>query len=202
MFLSIDGIDGTGKSTQMRLLVDWLEEIGHDVVECRDPGTTGVGEAVRDVLLNRHEFEISRRSEMLLYMAARAQLVDEVIRPAIEAGKTVVSDRFLLANVVYQGHAGGLDIQMIWDVGQVATGGMYPDLILLLDMPTGAADRRIARELDRMETQGDEFRLRLRDGFLAEAQRKTDRIALIDASKTVEEVHTSIRATVGKKLKL
>ena len=128
MFLSIDGIDGTGKSTQMRLLVDWLKETGRDVVECRDPGTTGVGEAVRDVLLNRHEFEISRRSEMLLYMAARAQLVDEVIRPAIEAGKTVVSDRFLLANVVYQGHAGGLDIEMIWDVCHVATVGVNPVL--------------------------------------------------------------------------
>ena len=137
---------------------------------------------------------------MLLYMAARAQLVDEIIRPAIDAEKTVVSDRFLLANVVYQGHAGGLDIGMLWDVGHVATGGLYPDLILLLDMPVDAADKRMERELDRMETQGDDFRLRLRDGFLAEAARDTERIAIIDASKTIDEVHTAIRAAVEKLL--
>lgn len=192
MFFSIDGIDGTGKSTQMRMLIDWLTEQGHDVVECRDPGSTGMGEAVRRLLLDHHDFEIHRRSEMLLYMAARAQLVEEVIRPALVAGKTVVSDRFLLANVVYQGHAGGLDIETLWNVGQVATDGVYPDRVFLLDMPVEVADQRMQRELDRMESQGDEFRQRLREGFRAEAARDRERIALIDAEQSVEDVHAAI----------
>ena len=109
MFFSFDGLDGVGKTTQMDLFVEWLRAAGHDVVRCRDPGSTPLGEAIREILLG-HEFAISRASEMLLFMAARAQLVEEVIRPALDAGKTVVSDRFLLANVVYQGHAGGLDV--------------------------------------------------------------------------------------------
>ncbi|MCG8586839.1 MAG: dTMP kinase [Pirellulales bacterium] len=196
MFLSIDGIDGAGKSTQLRLLVDWLENEGHAVVECRDPGSTGLGEAVRELLLGHHEFEIHRRSEMLLYMAARAQLVEEVIRPALAAGKWVVSDRFLLANVVYQGHAGGLDTDTLWNVGQVATAGIYPNRVLLLDMPVASADQRMNRDLDRMESQGDDFRQRLRDGFLAEADRDPERIICIDASRTVEQVHGAIRAAV------
>jgi dTMP kinase len=198
MFFSIDGIDGTGKSTQMRLLVDWLQQQGHEVVECRDPGSTGMGEAVRRILLDHHDFEIHRRSEMLLYMAARAQLVEEVIRPALAAGKTVVSDRFLVANVVYQGHAGGLDIETLWNVGRVATDGIYPDRVLLLDMSVEAADARMQRELDRMESQGDDFRHRLRDGFLAEAKRDPQRIAVIDASQTVEDVHTAMLAAAGE----
>ena len=107
MFLSIDGGDGTGKSTQSELLCRWLGEQGREVVACRDPGSTPLGEAVRKLLLHRHDLEIDRRSEMLLYMAARSQLVEQVIRPALERGEVVVSDRYLLANVVYQGYAGG-----------------------------------------------------------------------------------------------
>ena len=157
MFLSLDGVDGTGKTTQIGLLCDWLRSTGHDVVTCRDPGSTPLGEAIRHLLLNEHDLPIQRRSEMLLYMAARAQLVDEVIRPALAAGKTVVSDRYLLANVVYQGHAGGLDADEIWQVGAVATGGCLPDLTIVLDMPPAAAALRIDRPRDRMEQQGAAF---------------------------------------------
>src|ERR1700681_2000294 len=112
MFYSFDGIDGTGKTTQLSLFCDWLEVRGCDVVACRDPGGTPLGEPIREVLLHSDEkTPIARRSEMLLYMAARAQLVDEIIRLALAAGKTVVSDRYVLANVVYQGYAGGLEIE-------------------------------------------------------------------------------------------
>ena len=194
MFFSIDGIDGTGKSTQMRLLVDWLTQQGQDVVECRDPGSTGLGEAIRGILLEHHDFAIHRRSEMLLYMAARTQLVEEIIRPALDRGQTVVCDRFLLANVVYQGHAGGLDIETLWNVGRVATDGICPDCVFLLDMPVEDADRRMARALDRMESQGEGFRKRLREGFLAEAQKEPAQISVINAAKSVEEVHAAIRA--------
>ncbi len=193
MFFSFDGIDGVGKSTQVRLFCQALRNAGYDVVTCRDPGSTPLGERIRDLLLRRDDaLEIRRRSEMLLYMAARAQLVDDVIRPALDAGQIVVSDRFLLANIVYQGYAGGLDVESIRQVGQVATGRVEPDCTFLLDMPPDAADRRICRDLDRMEVQGPGFRERLRDGFLAEAARPGSRIHVVDASASVETVHTEI----------
>jgi dTMP kinase len=198
MFLSLDGVDGTGKTTQIALLCDWLRSTGHDVVTCRDPGSTPLGEAIRQILLNEHELPIQRRSEMLLYMAARAQLVDEVIRPALAAGKTVVSDRYLLANVVYQGHAGGLDAESIRLVGAVATGGCQPDLTIVLDMPPEAAALRIARARDRMEQQGEAFERAVRAGFLAEAARQPERIVVIDANRPIEQVQADIRSAASK----
>src|SRR5688500_17507478 len=112
MFFSFDGIDGTGKSTQVALMVDWLRASGRQVTLCRDPGSTPLGEAVRDLLLQRDEIPLGRTTEMLLYMAARAQLVDEVIRPALARGEFVVSDRYLLANLAYQGYGGDLGAEM------------------------------------------------------------------------------------------
>ena len=136
MFFSFDGIDGVGKTTQMDLFCRWLAERGETVVTCRDPGCTPLGERVREILLTVTRIRQSpAAAEMLLYMAARAQLVDDVIRPALGAGKIVVSDRYLLANLVYQGHAGGLDIEAIRQVGAIAVDGIYPDAVFLLDMP-------------------------------------------------------------------
>ncbi len=200
MFFSIDGGDGTGKSTQLELFCRWLEELGQEVVTCRDPGSTGLGEAVRGILLDRHDLDIHRRSEMFLYMAARAQMVEEVIRPALDDGKTVVSDRYLLANVVYQGYAGGVDVESLWEVGRVATGGLMPDLTIVLDMPADAAAGRLDRKLDRMELQGDAFHARVRDGFLKEAARRKDRIVVIDAAESIDAVQTRIRAAANKVL--
>jgi dTMP kinase len=195
MFFSFDGIDGVGKSTQMELFCEWLRASGHDVLECRDPGSTPLGERVREILLHSgDDTPIGRRAEMLLYMAARAQLVDEVIRPALAAGKTIVSDRYLLANLVYQGHAGGLDLEAIRRVGAVTTDGVAPDVVFLLDMAPTAADGRMQRTLDRMERQGGEFRERLRAGFLAEARRAENRVRVIDADRAVEVIQAEIRA--------
>lgn len=199
MFLSLDGIDGAGKSTQLRWLEAWLREIGCEVVTCRDPGSTPLGERIRELLLHAERVSIGRHSEMLLYMAARAQLVEEVIRPALAVGKTVLSDRYLLANVVYQGHAGGLDVEELWRVGQVATGGLLPDLTIVLDMSAEAAHARLGSSLDRMERQGAEFRQRLRDGFLTEAARWGDRIAVVDASRSAEVVHAAVRQAVQRR---
>jgi dTMP kinase len=196
VFFSFDGIDGSGKSTQARLFADWLRERGNDAVVCRDPGSTRLGEEVRKLLLDRDDLAISRRAEMLLYMAARAQLVEEVIQPALAAGKTVVSDRFLLANVVYQGHAGGLDVPSLWQVGQVATDGVQPDLTFVLDLDDAHAATRLNRPLDRMERQGDAFRSALRAGYLAEAARRPERIVVIDASRPIDEIQAEIRVRV------
>jgi len=194
LFFSFDGLDGVGKSTQSRLFAEWLRERGHDLVTCRDPGSTPLGEAVRKILLERESLQFGRRAEMFLYMAARAQLVEEVIAPALAASKVVVSDRYLLANVVYQGHAGGLDYEQLWQVGEVAINGIRPDLTFVLDMPEDVAMARLNRELDHMERQGAEFRRKLRAGFLLEAQRNPQRIRVIDANRGVDEIQADIRA--------
>lgn len=194
MFFSFDGIDGVGKSTQVRLFCAWLRETGRRVTECRDPGSTPLGERVRDLLLHAGDATpIGGRAEMLLYMAARAQLVEQVIRPALAAGEVVVSDRYLLANVVYQGHAGGLDPDDLWRVGQVATAGLMPDLVFLLDMDPVVADRRIERARDRVELRGEGYRQRLREGFLAEARKAPDRVVVVDAGDAVDRVAEQIR---------
>jgi dTMP kinase len=193
LFFSFDGIDGVGKSTQVRLFEEALRSRGFDVVVCRDPGSTPLGERIRELLLSIDAATpINRRSEMLLYMAARAQLVDQIIRPALDAGRVVVADRYLLANVVYQGHAGGLDPQQIWDVGKIATGGPMPDCVFVLDVSIKSANERLNRSLDRMESQGDEYRERVRKGFLDEAARATERIQVIDAGQSIEAVQADI----------
>lgn len=199
IFFSLDGIDGAGKSTQLAEFCDWLRSQGRDVVTCRDPGSTKLGESIRTLLLDRHDLAIHRRSEMLLYMAARAQLVEELIRPALERGAVVVSDRFLLANVVYQAHAGGLSVEQTWEVGNIAAGGLLPDLTVVLDLDVETACARLDRQRnhrDRMESQGLQFLERVRQGFLAEAQRMPHRIVVVDASRSADEVQWQIRTAV------
>jgi len=199
LFLSLDGIDGTGKSTQCRLLADWLRGQGRTVTECADPGGTPVGQVIRELLLHeRHA--LAPACEALLFMASRAQLVSDVIRPALIAGHVVVSDRFLLANVVYQGHAGGLDPEQLWEAGRLSTGGLEPDLTLVLDLSLGAAAAR--RQLrpgmqDRLECRDDAYRARVRQGFLDEAKRRPGRIRVLDAGGDVAEVQGRIRKEVA-----
>jgi dTMP kinase len=197
LFLSLDGLDGTGKSTQCRLLADWLRARGHTVTECADPGGTPVGDVIRTLLLE-HRGEMSLTCEAFLFMASRAQLAAEVIRPALEGGQVVVSDRFILANVVYQGHAGGLDPEKLWEIGRLSSGGLEPDLTIVLDLPPDAARRRRGRPADRMENRAADYQQRVREGFLSEARRRPERIRVVDASGSVEEVHAQICQEVAR----
>ncbi|MFO0819702.1 MAG: dTMP kinase [Pirellulales bacterium] len=192
MFVTFDGVDGAGKTTQIALFVEWLKSRGHEVVLCRDPGSTSLGNELRKILLHGNELHIDGRAEMFLYMAARAQLVAEVIRPAIAANRIVVSDRFLLANIVYQGYAGGLGPDLVRNVGEQAVDGVKPHLTLVLDMPAEAAAARIDRQLDRMESKGLDYLRAVREGFLAEARLDPERLVLIDAQGTREEVRDRI----------
>lgn len=200
MFFAFEGVDGAGKTTQIALFCAWLRAQGLAVVECRDPGSTLLGERVRGLLLDATEVPICPRSEMLLYMAARAQMVDEVIAPALRAGQVVVSDRFLLSNVVYQGYAGGLDPAVIWDVGRAATHGLLPDLSLVLDVSDDVAAARMNRPLDRIEQRGPEFRAALRRGYLAEAQRQPERITIVDAGRDFESVQRDLQQAARRLL--
>ena len=195
-FIVLEGIDGAGKSSQVEPLIAWLRSCGRTVTPCRDPGATAAGDAIRAILLDRHDLQLAPTGEMFLYMAARAQLVSEVIRPSLARGEWVVSDRYLLANIVYQGHAGGLDPDTIRQVGAVATGGLEPDLVLLFDVDLETAARRLARPLDKLENRGHEYRGRLRAGYLAEAARRPDRIAVVDATGDPATVQANLRAAV------
>jgi dTMP kinase len=192
MFFSFDGVDGAGKSTQIRLLCEWLRGRGNAVTTCRDPGGTPLGEQLREILLGHHDTPIHPRAEMLLYMASRAQLVEELIRPALAAGQVVVSDRFLLANVVYQAHGAGLDPDEVWRVGAVTVGGLMPRLVFLLDMPAERAAERMQRTLDRMESRGLAYLERVRQGFLTEAARFPQQVVVIDADRPIDVVHAEI----------
>jgi dTMP kinase len=197
-FIVLEGIDGSGKSSQVAPLVEWLRGRGHDVVACRDPGATPAGDAIRQILLHRQEIPLEPTTEMLLYMAARAQLVSAVIAPALERGAWVVSDRYLPANIVYQGHAGSLDPETIRSVGGIATGGIAPDLVLLLDLDPAAAALRLDRPLDRLESRGDDFRRRLREGYLREAAVQKNRFEIIDAAADMATVGARIRDAVER----
>lgn len=195
-FIAIEGIDGSGKSSQIERLAAWLRGRGRQVVTCRDPGATAAGDAIRQILLHRREIDLSPTTEMLLYMAARAQLVAEVIRPALDGGAWVLSDRFLLSNIVYQGHAGGLDPETIRSVGAVATAGIVPDLVLLLDLDPVMAAARIDRPPDRMEARGEDYKRALRAGYLHEAT-SSDRVVVIDAGGDPDSVAAHLRAAVA-----
>ncbi|MCL2306454.1 MAG: dTMP kinase [Planctomycetaceae bacterium] len=200
MFITFDGGDGCGKSTQIKLLAEWLRERGIETVLCRDPGSTPLGDAVREILLRRKDLEIGTTAEMLLFMTARAQLVEEVIRPALEAKKIVLSDRYLLSNFAYQSFGGGVSLDAMQNVGQVATGGLLPDLGFVLDLPYEIAQKRVGSRgtPDRMEGKGEEYHKRVRQGFLELVALDPLRYILLDASESVETTHQQIRKVVSQ----
>lgn len=192
IFVSLDGVDGAGKSTQVKLLMEWFHHRGRQVITPRDPGSTKLGEALRDILLHRQEIPLDVTAEMLLYMASRAQLMAEVIRPALAEGQVVIADRFLLANVVYQGCAGGENIEHIWQVGEIATGGLLPQLTCILDLPVEVAMSRLTGGLDRLESRGVEYMHKVRQGFLAQRGRLGSAAEVINAQLSPDQMHTQI----------
>jgi dTMP kinase len=196
-FFSLDGIDGTGKSTQCRLLVEWLNASGVTALLCADPGGTALGDQLRSILLTSRT-GISPRAEALIFMASRAELVSEVVRPALESGTVVVCDRFVTANVVYQGHAGSLPTDVLWAVGRFCTADLLPDLTFILDLPVEVAAQRRSRVADRVEARGPDYLDRVRRGFLAEAARQTDRYVVIDASGNVDQIQSELRKQVTR----
>jgi dTMP kinase len=214
LFLVFDGPDGGGKSTQALRLKTWLEDRKFDVVACRDPGGTPLGDRLRRILLDRETVPISMRAEMLLYMASRAQLVEAVIAPALSAGQIVISDRYLLANIVYQGTAGGLLEEEIAMVGMIATAGLLPDLTIVLDIAPEQALARLGTARDRIEDRPLFYHERVRGGFLAAARGESGAsgegaesasvypapIVLIDASADQDTVFKRIQHEVERAL--
>ncbi len=201
MFFVFDGIDGAGKSTQIARFVRWLEAAGRTVVECRDPGGTALGERIRELLLVPSPLPIASRAETLLYMASRAQLVTETIAPALAAGKTVVSDRFVSANVAYQAFGSGMPLDELLAVADFAVGATLPDLIFVLDLDVETAATRVGPSPDRIEARGNDYFRRVRDGFLALESIWPGRVATIDARADADEVHRRVVAAAERHLR-
>ena len=189
----IDGPDGAGKSTQIALLCEYLAAGGAAVVPAADPGATTVGQKIREILLDHASGPISPMCETMLFMASRAQLMAEIVAPALAAGKVVVCDRFVSSTVAYQG-AAGVDKAAIRAVAEVAIGGLWPDLTIILDVAVSLTRRRLGGRADRIEARGDDYHARVRDGFLRQAERSPERFAVVDAAAPIDRVQEQMRA--------
>ena len=195
-FISLEGVDGSGKSTQAALLADALRDRGHDVVAVREPGGTALGEDIREIVLGPDA--MSPWAEALLFAAARAQLVADVVRPALGAGRWVVADRFLDSSLAYQGTARGLGIDQVVQVNAPGIGDCMPDLTIILDLvPSSASDRRAGRaSVDRSEGEGEALQEAVAEGYREVARIFPERIALVSADGSLDDVHTRVLAAV------
>ena len=194
LFIVLEGGEGAGKSTQAAMLSSWMGEAGIDHVLTREPGGTKVGEAIREIVLGRHDLEMPAETELLLILAARAAFVRDVVKPALAAGKVVLADRFSLSTLAYQGFGRGLELDTIRQGVQIATGGVEPDLTIVLDIPAdeGAERQRLSGVgLDRIEREGDAFLRAVREGYLSLARSEPD-VALLSAAGSPEDVHRHI----------
>jgi len=203
VFITLEGPDGSGKTTQARLLAEWLREQGYDVTLTREPGGTDIGDQIRAVLHDPENRAMDARTEILLYSASRAQHVAQRIRPALADGKIVVSDRYADSTLAYQGYGRGLDRETLRKITAFATGGLTPDLTLYLDLsPDEGLHRRQlgGGEWNRLDAEALEFHQRVRAGYLELIEQQPDRWATIRADRPVEEVQKEIRGVVKEKL--
>jgi dTMP kinase len=192
MFLVFEGIDGSGMSTQARRLREHLERVSpRRVLLVREPGGTELGERIRDLLLDPSSGDLSPQVELFLFMAARAQLSERVIQPALRRGEIVISDRFLWSSVAYQGIAGGLGAGAVMEMGRMATAGLAPAMTFLIDLDPEVASQRLG-ELDRVERRGVEFQRRVRDGFLELAREHPGEFRVIDGGASIDDVHACV----------
>ncbi|CAN5601860.1 hypothetical protein BH24ACT26_BH24ACT26_15520 [soil metagenome] len=198
-FVVFEGGEGAGKSTQMDALVRWLEARGEHVVTTREPGGTPIGSRIRDLLLDPRSEEMDRKAEALLYAADRAQHVSEVVKPALDQGCVVVSDRFVDSSLAYQGLARGLGLDEIYEISTWATGGLLPDLVVFLDLDAGVAFARLDDERDRMEREPGDFHARVGEAYAELARRFPERFVVVDASRSPSEVHREVVSAVEER---
>ncbi len=203
-FISFEGIEGSGKSTQAKLLYSYLEGRGHEVVLTEEPGGTVIGKEIREVLLAVEHRNMSPLTELLLYMASRAQHVQEVILPALDRGAIVITDRFADSTIAYQGYGRGIDFGIIDTLDAVATGRLRPDLTILLDIDigTGLQRNKDVRKVDRLELEDISFHERVRDGYHAIASREPSRVRTLSVRNGIEETHRAIVEIVRTRLGL
>ena len=199
-FIVLDGGDGCGKSTQTKMLTEYIESQDANVVSFRDPGDTAVGEKIRDILLDTAHEGMGDNVEVLLYMAARAQLWKDKIAPALAQGKCVVMDRWLSSTCAYQGNAGGFGIEKVIKLGEDCLERVWPDVTIILDVDLGTSRSRMDRELDRMEQKGSEYHEKVRQGFLKLTQTHPDKICKADASQEIDLVYADVIEIINNKI--
>lgn len=203
LFISFEGIDGCGKTTHLALLESYLREQGYDPLMPREPGGTALGEKIRPLLLNKADYTICPESELLLFLASRAQICRELIRPALAEGRLVICDRFMDSSVAYQGYGRGLGPDLVSQFNAFATGGLEPDLTFLLDLDPQLAGQRIGgrqMEANRLDEEGLAFQTKVRQGFLEIARQNPDRIVIINTAGDKELAQAQIRHAMGRLL--
>lgn len=197
----MEGPDGSGKTTQIELLRKYLESNGYDIIITREPGGTAISEAIREIILNKDYQEMSHMTELLLYASARAQLVNQVIKPALKDGKAVICDRFVESSAVYQGIGRGLGVSTVYEVNNYALGDVKPKLTIFMDLDAteGIKRKENQAELDRMEMEDMSFHERVVEGYRQLAQLYPERIFPVDATLPIEEIHSIIVDEVEKR---
>lgn len=199
LFITFEGADGCGKTTQLKLLAEYLQKNGVDVLVTREPGAKGLGEKLRDILLN-YDGVVSDRCEAFLFLADRAQHIDTIVAPAVNTGKIVLCDRHIDSTVAYQGYGRGQDIERINKLNMIATSGKKPDLTIVFDIDAETSLARVGSTKDRMESSGIEFFNRVRDGYLKIAAQETARVKVLDATKSIDEVQQDVIELINSKL--
>ena len=188
LFITFEGADGCGKTTQLKLLAEYLIQKGYEVLITREPGAVGLGEKIREILL-KYDGDVSDRCESFLFLADRSQHIDMIINPAIKDGKIILCDRHTDSSVAYQGYGRQLPVERIKQLNDIAVNGRYPDLTLVYDVDVETSMSRVGKEKDRMESAGTEFFNRVRNGYLEIAKQEPERVKVLDARKSIEDLH-------------
>ena len=186
-FITFEGADGCGKTTQSKLVQEYLEKKGYEVIWTREPGAKGLGQKIRELLLH-YDGDVAPVCEAFLFLADRAQHIEQLIKPAVEAGKVVICDRHTDSTIAYQGYGRGEDIKQLKYLNELATGAIKPDLTFVFDVSTDVAQKRVGDEKDRMESAGIEFHKKVRQGYLEIAKLEPQRVKVIDANNNIEKV--------------
>lgn len=196
LFITFEGVDGCGKTTQIKLLDEYLRNLGCETLLTREPGAKGLGEKLREILLN-YDGNVSSKCESFLFLADRAQHVDCIIKPALEKGIFVLCDRHTDSTIAYQGYGRGVDIEELKNLNNLATGELKPDLTIVFDVDIETSAKRVGKEKDRMESAGIEFFERVRKGFLEIAKQEPERVKVIDSTQSIESIHEKVLELVN-----
>lgn len=200
LFITFEGVDGCGKTTQMDLLAKYLQTQGYEVVITREPGAKGLGEKIREILLH-YDGEVSSKAESFLFLADRAQHIDKIVNPAIENGKIVLCDRHTDSTIAYQGYGRGVNIDKLRMLNNLATGNRKPDITFVFDIDIETSMSRVGQEKDRMESSGVEFFNNVRKGFLEIAKQEPERVKVISSDKSIDEIHREVLEYIQTKIK-
>ncbi len=203
LFITFEGLDGSGKTTQIALLADYLKRKGHQVITTIEPGGTNLGDRIRQILLDKNNAGMSNKAETFLFEASRAELVSKVIAPALGSGKIIICDRFFDSTIAYQGIARGLGVEKVMELSLWATDGIIPDLTFLLSVDVEGGEKRLSgssKNRDRIESEEEKFKQRIFDGYIELARKYSGRIVLIDAKQEIKTIFSQIRERVDKEL--